>query len=193
LNIPADHRKIRLGRAQVAQYLRDNGGQHGAAMGPVKQDGIWGSAKAGDLEALGQHVEDGADLNRRDHMGITPISWAAMAGQQAAVAWLLDKGAKVAAKNKDGVTPLYSAAIFAHAEIVELLLKEEVEINALDEDGKTALDSVSSAWNQETEGIYKYLDRLLKLKLDFKTLRQERPKVAKILRKNGAKLGKQLK
>ncbi len=107
------------------------------------------------------------------------MSWAAMAGQQAAVVWLLDKGAKVDAKNKDGVTPLYSAAIFAHAEIVELLLKEEVDVNALDEDGTTALDSVSSAWNQETEGIYKYLAGLLKLKLDLKTIRQERPKVAK--------------
>jgi len=193
LNISIDHQAVKLGRTRVAQYLRSNGGKHGAALGPAKAEGIWASAKAGDLEALEQHVAGGANLNRRDNMGITPMSWAAMAGQQAAVVWLLDNGAKVAAKNKDGVTPLYSAAIFAHAEIVELLLKEEVEINALDEDGKTALDSVSSAWNQETEGIYKYLDGLLKLKLDFKALRQERPKVAKILRKNGAKLGKQLK
>jgi hypothetical protein len=126
-------------------------------------------------------------------MGITPISWAAMAGQQAAVAWLLTKGAKSTAKNKDGVTPVYSAAIFGHVDIVELLLKEEVDVNALDDDGKTALDSVSSPWNQETQGIYQFLAGFLKLKLDFETLRQERPKVAKVLRENGAKLGKQLK
>ena len=42
---------------------------------------IWTAAKAGNLEAIDQHLADGADVNQPDpQLGVTPLSWAAIRG-----------------------------------------------------------------------------------------------------------------
>lgn len=193
LEMKVDHEEVKKGRLAAKRYLIAHGGKSGAAMGPVKGGGVWVSAKSGDLAALKQHVANDVDLNVVDKAGVTPLSWASMAGQLEAAEFLLKNGAKADARNQDGATSLISAAFFGHTKIVDLLLKQQADVNAQNNKGETALDTVSGAWSEELEGFYKYLAGALTLKLDLEAIKQARPEVVRVLRKNRGKLGRQLR
>jgi len=195
LDFQADHNEIKAGRRAVRGYLLQNGAKSGRDIPADKAEAkhIWMYAKSGDLEGLKKHIADGTDLNARDGRGVTPLSWASMAGQLEAAGFLLKNGAKADARNQDGATPLISAAFFGHTKIVDLLLKQQADVNAQNNKGETALDTVSGVWSEELEGFYKYLAGALTLKLDLASIKQARPEVVRVLRKNRGKLGRQLR
>ena len=59
----------------------------------------------GNIEAVKQHLADGADVNTKDKYGWTPLRYAAN-GHKEIVRLLIAKGADVNAKNNNGETPL---------------------------------------------------------------------------------------
>ena len=64
------------------------------------------AAAKGNIEAVNQHLEVGADVNARENNKWTPLHYAAYYGHKAAVELLIAKGADVNAKNNYGNTPL---------------------------------------------------------------------------------------
>lgn len=94
----------------------------------------------GDLE----HVQDwlkqeGADPNRRDYTGRTPLHLAVMVSTPEIVQCLIDGGARITARIVDGKTSLHLAAMRGQIEIVKsLLIKSEAneEIEAEKEEVK---------------------------------------------------------
>ena len=101
---------------------------------------IWEAAKQGNLEAVKQHLADGADVNAKDKYGLTPLHHAAWQGRNEIVELLIANGADVNAKDVDGGTPLHYAAWQGRNEIVELLIAKGADVNAKDDVGKTPLD-----------------------------------------------------
>ena len=79
----------------------------------------------GNIEAVKQHLADGADVNAKDAGGGTPILDAAYSGQKEIVELLIAEGADVNVKDekKTGFTSLDIAIKFNHTEIAELLRK----------------------------------------------------------------------
>lgn len=71
-------------------------------------------------------LEKGADVESRDGIGGTPLSWAAGNGHEATVKLLLEKGADVKSKDGYGETPLSWAAINGHEAVVKLLLTKTI-------------------------------------------------------------------
>ena len=51
--------------------------------------------------AIKRHVAAGAETNKQDDNGITPLCWAAMLGHKDGVEALLEQGADVDSRNQD--------------------------------------------------------------------------------------------
>ena len=129
---------------------------------------IWDAAFVGNIEAVKQHLADGANVEEKcDTWGRTPLHYAARFGHKEIAELLLAEGADVSAKN-DYLewTPLHTAAYTGHKAIAELLIAKGTDVNAKDEDDRTPLD-----W----------------------AIMGGEPKTADLLRKHGGKTAEELK
>lgn len=83
-----------------------------------------------DVEVVRSLVDNGADVNRRNSVGRTPLMYAAMQGRVDNVKLLLEKGADVNALAPNGVTALSLAAYNGRREVVKILKEAGAVINA---------------------------------------------------------------
>ena len=100
--------------------------------GPKAPDiSIHEAANNGNVEAVKQHLADGADVNRKDDGGYTPLHYAVQSHlipssedqpNKKITELLIANGADVNAKNKLGMTPL-KLAVLMNRKIVDLLRK----------------------------------------------------------------------
>ena len=77
----------------------------------------------GNIEAVKQHLAEGADVNAKGEKGETPLHGTAFTGRMEVVELLIENGADVNAKDEDGATPLLYATLSGHKEIAALLRK----------------------------------------------------------------------
>jgi ankyrin repeat protein len=91
------------------------------------------------LEIVTILVGHGADVNRRDPQGDTPLNRAASNGYIRVVKKLLESGADMNMSGKHGWTPLLCAVESGNLELVKLLLKEGADPNLTNDEGWTAL------------------------------------------------------
>jgi len=84
---------------------------------------IHGAAKAGNIEAVKQHLAAGADVNAKDGIRWTPLHWAVYYGRKETVELLIAEGADVNAKRVDGSTPLDQAIKYNRPKFADLLRK----------------------------------------------------------------------
>ena len=84
---------------------------------------IHDAARIGDIEAVKQHLADGADVNAKNKVGQTPLHEAAASGHKEIAELLIAKGANMNTKNAEGKTPLDSAIQLKRTEIADLLRK----------------------------------------------------------------------
>ena len=139
----------------------------GESQSPEPPDiSIYDAANDGNIEAVKQHLADGADVNAKNDFG-TPLIAAAREGHKEIVELLIAKGVDVNA-NFFEFTPLHCAAYEGHKEIIELLIAKGANVNTITSGpirGDTALDWAVN--NNNTE-------------------------IADLLRKNGGKTGEEL-
>jgi len=83
---------------KTAALLRKHGGKHS----------IFGAAAQGNIEAVKEHLADGADLDAQDTDGDTPLHHAAIYGRKEVAKLLIANGANVNAKSEGNTTPLHS-------------------------------------------------------------------------------------
>jgi ankyrin repeat protein len=189
VQVNADMTAIKTGRPKVLDVLRRYNGVPAAELSGPAQSSIWSAAKAGDLEAIKRLLDEGADADGHDPLGITPLSWAAIANQPEAVQLLIDLGASTAGRNGDGETALHGASFLGNDEVVEVLLRAGAPVNARNAKGETPLDGVSIPWSEQLQGIMTFVANFLQLKLDMEVVRAGRDRVATTLREHGAQLG----
>merc|ERR1719399_2718364 len=72
---------------------------------------------------------EGADVNRADEDGWTPLLIACQHGHVDRARNLLDKGAAVDRAQKQGATPLYIACQNGHVDAARLLLEKGAEVD----------------------------------------------------------------
>lgn len=103
-------------------------------------------AEIDDIEDL---MEDGADVNVKDHQGDTPLHYAADKGYTDIALLLLDNGADVNAVNDWGIAPLFRAAVAGHVEIAGMLVGKGADVNAATQSGDTPLDGATANGRME--------------------------------------------
>ena len=91
----------------------------------------------------------GADVNRRNPDGSTPLQWAVYNGDVAEVRRLLRAGANVSLANNYGATPMSLAAEVGNTDILKVLLEAGANVESPNADGQTALLAVARTGNVE--------------------------------------------
>ena len=104
--------------------------------GELSSELLQQSVTDGNVEAVKQHLADGADVNVKDEArGLTPLHFATQNGQKEIVELLIADGADVNAKMNNGMTPLDCSALIPPSsnktEIVDLLSKHGSEASGV--------------------------------------------------------------
>ena len=124
-------------------YLRRNTGS------PEANRALLGAAREGDIEAVKQYLDAGADINVqnvRRSQSWTPLFNAVAWGKKEVAELLIAKGADVNRKCEDFMTPLHMAVSSPFVspsdrkEIAKLLISNGADVNARDMLGGTPLD-----------------------------------------------------
>jgi hypothetical protein len=142
---------------------------------------IWAAAKSGDVEAIEQHLANGADVSQPDAAGLTPLSWAALLGQADAAEALIESGADLEATANDGTTALHCAAFMGEAAVAKLLIKKGADINVASNDGGTPLSATEA-----DELTTQFIAGMLQIPVDEKKMPVGRMEIAELLKAKGA-------
>ena len=86
-----------------------------------------------------KQIEEGAEIDKRDDEGQTPLLWATREGYESIVKILLATGANPNSSDHKGQTPLFWAAHKGYESIVTILLQSGADPNSSDHKGQTPL------------------------------------------------------
>ena len=142
------------------------------------------AALQGNVDAIGQHIDAGSDLNVKDEYGSTPLIIAITFGKTEAALALIEAGVDMRITNNQGATPLHIAAFFCRTEIVQTLLDNGADKKALNNSGATAFETIARPF-EDVKGIYDHLGKAFKplgLRLDYERIKRSRPRIAEMLR-----------
>jgi len=103
------------------------------------QSNLADAIQKGDRNTALALIAQGADVNKPQADGTTPLHWAAYRVDRELLNTLLKKGAKPNVANRFGSTPLAEAARVGEAELAGMLLEAGADANAANEDGQTPL------------------------------------------------------
>ena len=147
------------GAGKVLRWLVDN--EHGevAAVHAMKSDAedvcqkrdecegevstLWMAAQRGYVDVVRALVGRGADINKADNDGWTPLYIASHDGHVDVVRALMEGGADIDKANNDGCTPLYIASGEGHVDVVRALVEGGADIDKADKHGWTPLYTAS--------------------------------------------------
>uniref|UniRef100_A0A914HUL2 Ankyrin repeat domain-containing protein n=1 Tax=Globodera rostochiensis TaxID=31243 RepID=A0A914HUL2_GLORO len=101
---------------------------------------LLGACCAGELEAVNQAIENGANLDVPDEYGHTPLMKAAMCGHIPILDTLLANGANVAAQDSQGITALGYAVVEGYLDVCEKLVSGRAGVHQM------AFDGLRSPW-----------------------------------------------
>ena len=90
------------------------------------------AVEAEDAERVRSLLTAGADVNRRDLRGLTPLHVAVRLETPAIASILLDSGADICARENFGMAPLVTAAWYGNVEAARLLLERGAAQNRID-------------------------------------------------------------
>lgn len=97
------------------------------------------AAGYGNVKDVRRHLNEGADINKKNGQGQTPLHIAARNGSKNVAEVLIERGAKVGAKDNEGRTPLHLASENGHAPVIDLLIANRAQVNSRDKMGRTPL------------------------------------------------------
>jgi ankyrin repeat protein len=95
--------------------------------------------QAGEAKLALQQIQSGADVNRAQPDGTSPLLWAVDRTEYEVAEALIAKKADVNATNAFGVSPLTEAARLSNARLVKMLLDAGAKVDSANPDGETAL------------------------------------------------------
>ncbi|MGB0580152.1 MAG: ankyrin repeat domain-containing protein [Limisphaerales bacterium] len=150
------------------------------------------AAWEGEVEKLKAFINGGGNINATGPNGNTMLNLSSVTGKKEVASYLITQGADLELRNNEKNTALFTAAFFCHPEIVTQLISKGADVNAKDKNGSTPLDVATAPWSPELNGIYKFIDGLLKLDLDLERIQKTRGTIAKILTENGGKKAAEL-
>jgi ankyrin repeat protein len=95
--------------------------------------------QAGEAKLALQQIQSGADVNRAQPDGTSPLLWAVDRTEYEVADALIAKKANVNATNAFGVSPLTEAARLSNPRLVKMLLAAGAKVDSANPDGETAL------------------------------------------------------
>jgi ankyrin repeat protein len=130
---------VDLGYTEITDLLRKHAGKTSEEL-----FALFKAAAKGNIEAVKQHLDGGADVNAKDGGGWTPLHFAAWFGHTEVAELLIAKGADVNAKDHTGRTPLNEAIETNQTKTADLLRTHG---------GKTGIEHVEDRLNSLNETL----------------------------------------
>lgn len=132
---------------QVTFLIDDPGRQQIGSFNPLTEQDWTDMAYVGNTARLCQSIVDsdidevldwlsqeGADPNKRDYTGRTPLQLAVMTSTSDIVKCLVDHGSRLTARLADGKTALHLAAARGSDEMIKILMEKSIENEELEEE-----------------------------------------------------------
>ncbi|MEM7010121.1 MAG: acyltransferase family protein [Verrucomicrobiota bacterium] len=142
-------------------------------------------AERGDIDALREALDAGADPNEREPFGGSALlGIAAIYDNVEAIELLLERGAEINERSNDASTPLHMAAFFGSLDSAKALVEHNADLNPRNDYGATPLSNAESDW-----GTVVWVVETFKIEVDLEEVKAGRPKVAEFLRSHGAEGG----
>eukprot|EP00982_Pelagococcus_subviridis_P015521 31407-Pelagococcus_subviridis.AAC.5 len=91
-------------------------------------------------------IEAGADVNKANDNGTTPLFIAAQKGHEAVVKALMEAGAVVNKADNHGGTPLHGTARNGHEAVVKALVDAGADVNKVFPGAISSMDGVHMCW-----------------------------------------------
>ncbi|MFC1761161.1 ankyrin repeat domain-containing protein [Planctomycetota bacterium] len=105
------------------------------------------------MKSMAWLIAQGADVNRRNKEGSTPLGVAMNRDRLDAVKYLLEHGADINCRDEDGMTPLLDAVLRHRLDGVQYLLEHGADVNCQDEHGRTPLRYAARWGHKESAGM----------------------------------------
>ncbi|KAH7328643.1 ankyrin repeat-containing domain protein [Stachybotrys elegans] len=154
---------------KVSFLIDDPGRQQIGSFNPLTEQDWTDMAYVGNTARLCQSIVDGdvddilnwlsqegADPNKRDYTGRTPLHLAVMASTTEVVRCLVDHGARLTARLADGKTALHLAASLGHSEMIKILMEKSIANEEAEEEKqerrRKAAKEGGVGESQDTEG-----------------------------------------
>ena len=112
---------------------------------------FFGAISKNDVLAVKQMIEDGEDLNRRDHVGRTPLHVAVLSSSVEVGCVLIDAGSRMTARLVGGRTSLHLAAQMGKVALVTKMLERSAYNKEKVEEDRRKLEVAAAT--KETEGV----------------------------------------
>ncbi len=100
---------------------------------------LFSASEAGDLDRVGQAIDEGGNVNAADALKRTPLFAAAFCNRPDATNLLIDKGSDVSARDFLGMSPLHAAVVVGGDDSAKALISKGANINQQDATGHTPL------------------------------------------------------
>ena len=107
------------------------------------------AAREGNANAVINMLDEGADINKGQIMGYTPLFIASQNGHVEVVRILLERGADIDQVLNNGTTPLIMASYNGHVEVVGVLVEKGADINKANSEGTPPLFMASDKGHVE--------------------------------------------
>lgn len=103
---------------------------------------LFEAAKKGDLDAMQDALDAGADLYRQDGIGATLLIWGiCMSFPEESVNFLIDKMDRFDQQDRQGRTALFVAACYGHTQYIRPLIEKGADETITDKLGKTPAEA----------------------------------------------------
>jgi hypothetical protein len=116
---------------------------------------LFGAATGNDLERVNACIAAGADLNKANQNGWTPIMQASDRGHLEMVKALINAGADLNKAERTGWTPIILASYHDHLEMVKALISAGADLNKAERTGRTAV------WHATNKGHLEIVKALI--------------------------------
>ncbi|XP_054723166.1 protein phosphatase 1 regulatory subunit 16A-like [Uloborus diversus] len=116
-----------------------------------------------DLQSL---LQDGGDIEYRDHQGATPLHIGAANGYVSVVEFILEHHGSTHVADNDLWQPIHAAACWGHPDVIEMLVMAGADLTAKTKNGETPFDICEDPDLKE---------RILQLKSEIETKRATQP------------------
>ena len=104
-----------------------------------RADTLENAVKSENIEKIQGHLDAGANINKANADGKTPLHIAAENGHKSVAGILITKGADVNARDNKGRTPLHLATQEGHAPMADYLTDKGADLNSQDKVGGSPL------------------------------------------------------
>src|ERR1700744_1034243 len=99
------------------------------ASAPLFAQDLFSAVGDNDIAGIKYLIGNGADVNKHDYHGDTPLLLAVRNGEERATTFLVEKDAKINVKDRQGNTPLILAGINGDNKAIAVLIEHGADLN----------------------------------------------------------------